>query len=493
MMKKITLPLFFVFLFALAAMPLVPAGAWSNENYIYVKTETGTQERYVHRNVHEVVDPRTRFNTNDSVLVLTQIRDISGINTFRIRYDLRGLNNSRSQTVYANVFSPNYQNWPETISSWNYFDRLPDGQYEYKVLISINDGGYRLLDTKRFEVGRGGSNYEPCYNCGHDYYDDDRDYDHRYDYDYYGRYNYTYGWTHMGTNVRSTGNNQYEVVSSKLDFNTDEDVYALTKITNIYGIDRFRVRHEVYANGNQYYRRQDAAEQRPDKDNWSYNFSYSNLGKLPEGYHEIRIFISVNGGSYTLLDKKNISVNRARNAYYDNRYDYRYNWTQADINVRHVRGYIYDVDNPKATFTTDENVVALTKLSDIKNIEYFQIKHELIKSGSVIRTSESPIRRPNRNYWEYNYFDTDFGRLSPGSYQVKVYVRINGGSYKYLDTKNISVEDRYYQHTNYYDTDYNYDWTHTGTKVIYGSSSGYQPYYPQPYPYYYNSVAPYYN
>lgn len=470
MTKKTTLPIILAFILIFSGWPFFKADARSNESYRYLKTETGTAVRHVHRHVHEVVNPRTNFSANDSVAALTQISNISGINTFQFRYDLYGLDNNRQQTVYSNTFYPNYQNWPETISSWNYFDRLPDGRYEFKVSISLNSGSYRLLDTERFDVGTPKPHYPPVYQPPHQP---------RPGYPY-GRINYDYNYTHTGLNIRHTGNHAYEIVGGKTNFSVNEDVNALTKLSNIYGIDRFRVSYEVYQDGHKFYRRVDAGEQFPRLASWNYNFSHANIGKLPAGSHELRTYITIDGAGYTLLDRKTITVGSVKPAYFD----YRYNWTQSDIRVRHVSGYIYDVTSPKSTFTTDESVFALTKISEIRNVEHFRIKHELMRGNSVYRTSESPVRRPNYAYWEYNYFHSDFGRLPAGSYRIRVHITINGGAYKLLDTKNITVEDRRPV------ADYRYDWTETGSYQDYAyAPSQYPPYYSPEHPYYYSRTG----
>jgi hypothetical protein len=64
----------------------------------------------------------------------------------------------------------------------------------------------------------------------------------------------------------------------------------IIKISDIKGVDRFKIKHEVYRDGNNYYKSDETPEQRPGNNSWEYNYTWANLGSLPSGNHEIRVF-----------------------------------------------------------------------------------------------------------------------------------------------------------------------------------------------------------
>ena len=437
--------------------------AW-NGNYTYISTETGTQVAYVYRNEYKIVDPRACFNSDDLIFILTKIKNISHINSFSFKYELNSSSNNIRRTEYSNTFYPNGDRWPGIISSWNAFDNLPDGSYKAKVYIKINNGGYKYLDAKYFSVGDYYNDYQP------DYYRDNY---------YYDNYSYYFSWIRAGADIRKTGVYSYEIVNSKISFFDDENIRVLTKLANIRNIDHFRVKHEVYLNGNRFYKKAESPIQWPRGNYWSYNYGKADFGKLPVGNHEIRVYLSINDSSYKLVSKKSISVKRK----YYNYYDYSYGWSKTDTDVRFVGHYKYDLVHEKSVFYTDENVFVLTKLSNIKGVNTFRVKQELLRNGrTVYKTLLSPNQNPRYDYWEYNYTKNNFGRLPAGNYKIKVYISINHGSYRYLGSTNIEVRQRYGYNGSCRDyssyslaPDYYYNWTKTFANN--------QPYF---YPYYYN-------
>lgn len=501
-MRKIIFPIPILILFIIGTVtPIIPAWAQNNSNnyYTYRSTVLGTGIKHVNGFTYEILNQKSSFNVDDSVVVLTRIYKINQVDAFKIKHEIYWRNSSGS---YRELYSPTYWprgNWWAETYIWNDFGRLPEGDYELRVLLSINGGEYQHLDTKQFNVGgyynynngynnnnnnnyyydqnyyndqNNNNNYNANYyndiNTGNSYYSGDN-----YDYYNYRRTNYDYNWTNAGTSIRDIGNGDYEVVNGKLDFKYEEPVSVLTKLANIDGIQKLRIKQELYLYGNRYYRSNESPEQKIDNSYWRKYYFWTNFGKIPAGYHEVRIYISYNGGRYTEVDKKHISVGQVRDAYYNNRYDYRsdyrYDGTYMDNSVDHVSGYIYQVDNPKTEFTTNERVMVLTKVTNIRGIDSFRIKHELWRDGnSLERSLEAPMQYPRYNYWEYNYSWNDFGYVTAGNYHLRVLISINGSEYKYLDTKYITVTG---QNNN---VNYNYDWTKTGTNI---NNQNYQPNY----------------
>lgn len=331
MKKAIFIAIIAIFVMALA-MPVLPVLAWNshyqNGRYNYLSTETGTNIRHIERHVYRLREQKLNFNTNEPVIVLSKITDINGIDAFRFQYSLYGQGHGFSRVEYGNVFSPHYSNWPETISSWNQFDNLPSGSYELKVAISINNGQYHQIDTKHFSVG---SNYYPA-PSSHPSYTTPAGYNPPYYYSqsssYYARPHYSYSWTHIGAGVRQTGAYSYEIVSSRVNFNRDEDVRVLTKLANIEGIGRFRIKHEIYRRSGTHYRTNEAPIQYPGRSLWKYNYTAVNFNRLPAGDYEVRTYISIDGGRYASLGKKNFSVAGYERDYWHDR-DYRDHWRRS--------------------------------------------------------------------------------------------------------------------------------------------------------------------
>lgn len=467
-----------VFLTILVFFPGYNVNA-SGSNYTYRSTVIGRGINHTSGNAYEVTGASSNLNCNDSVFVMSRIFNIKNVDSFQFKHEVYSKNSWNYRELYSPTYWPNGQWWSETYS-WNDFGRMADGEYELRVYLSVNGGDFRQLDNKSFSVNCGYNNYydnsDYNYNNNSDYYYNNNNYNSE---DNYKGTNYDYNWTNLGTNVRRSGNN-YEMLNSKLEFKGDEQVYALSKFSNIDNIDTFQIKQELYTNGTRLYKTNESGVQHPNN-NYQGSFYYSSsFGKLPSGYHELRVYVRINGGRYVKIDNKQISVNRTKNAYFD----YHYEWSNMDNNVDHINGYVYGMDNPRTNFNTNENVVVLTKLSNIKSIDRFRIKHELYREGSsnYIKYKEAAIQYPHGMNWEYNYSWNDFGKLDSGNYTVKVYLSINDGSYRYLDTKYISVSDYNSNYINYCYNDncnqnYQYEWTQTST----GYPNYQNPYYYNPY------------
>lgn len=500
--KLLFIPALIIFTAGLL-LPIVRADAtnYCGGDYTYRSTVIGTSIHKAKGNAYEVAGQKSNFDANEGIVAMTRIYKITNVDSFQIRHEVFWRNGGLYKELYSPMYWPNGKWWSETYS-WNDFGHLPQGNFEMRISININGCGWRQIDTKQINVSgyyRDQSYYNNYNNnyYGYDYGNDRNYYNGRYNvqpcdystyrndsYNYdYSNMKYRYEWTKAGTNVRDNGNGNFSVINDKQDFKKDENVYALSYFTNLNNVGKFRVKQELYLYGNRLYKTNESAEQRPNNSTWNRYYFWTNFGRLASGYHEVRVSISIDGGKYVEVGKLPVTVERYRNDYVSYNYDY----TQMDNNVSHVRGYIYEVKNPKTEFTTNERVVVLTKMTDISGVDSFRIKHELWQNGnSWIKSLEGQIQYPHYDNWEYNYSWTDFGTVPAGNHQMRVFISVNGGDYKYLATQHINVK----QGTSNNDS-YTYGWTKTGT----GISTVYQPYSYDPYnsqnyyaydPYYYN-------
>lgn len=480
-MKKIlTYSIAFVFLL----IPFAPSLA-SGGDFTFRSTVLGDNVRNTHGFVYEIVNQKDNFNSSEDVYALTRIFNIRNVNSFQFKQVVYSSNNNAYQTLYSPVYRPYGHWWAETYS-WVNFGKLANGNYNLKTYISVDGEYYRELSTKNFTVGNSYNNYNnPCsyndYNCLNNY----NDYNHPCAYnDYncqnnynnfhnYNNYNYNYrpspsfsfSWLKTGLGVNSSYNTAKTVRNEKSDFRTSENIYTLLRLTNIRDVYNFQIKQEVYNSSNRIVRTSESSVYSPNNSYWSESFVNNKIGTLRQGDYKIKSYIKTNNGSYKYIAQKNITVN---NYNYNHNYNqsYNYNYTHSDNYLRHNSGYIYSLDNPKTTFQTNENVVVLTKLSNIRNINTFQIKHELYLNGnSRNKVMESPAQSPRNNYWEYNYNSNNFGNLPAGNHKIKVYIRINNGPWKLLDTVSITVNNYGSYNSNNYNKNYNYDWTETGDQV----------------------------
>jgi hypothetical protein len=467
-------------------LPALPTYAWGGY-YTFRSTVAGAGINNVGNNVYQIQDERYNFDKGETVYALTRIFNVTNITSFRFKHEVVGNNFYRAGE--SPIFRPN-RNWWQEVYYWYNFDDIPAGDYDLISYIQIDGDYYKQLQTKHITV-RDSRYRTASYDNNkknHGYYNPNVINKGNYDYNrvayrgnnYTGRYQrqpqYSFEWTQTGKGIRSVGNNAYEIVNQTGNFNTNESVYALTKLNNIKDTNVFRIKHEIYRDGNVYYKSDETPEMKPNYNLWENSYIRANLGRLPVGRYELRVSISINGGNYTRLTTKPIDV--GRNCAYNDYscFDYKYDWSRTDQDIRQISTYGYDTVNPRSEFYTDENVIVLTKLGSIRGIDRFKIKHELYKdNNSQIRTIESDERQPRNSNWDYNYTWSDFGRLSYGNYSIKVYISINGGYYQYLDTKNISVKDRnnYSNYNNSNNQYYNYEWTQTGTNNNYYQNQSY--------------------
>ena len=477
-MKKVLIISILSIFFLLPFAPIKASGG----DFSFRSTVLGANVQNTHGFVYEISNQKYNFSSNEDVYALTRVFNIRNMHSFQFKQVAYSSNNNVYETLYSPVYRPYGQWWAETYS-WVNFGKLASGNYNLKTYISVDGGYYRELSQKNFTVG---SYYDGYGGYQKDYYkhDDYRYKDYKYD-DYryrdtYKKYypSYHYEWIKTGLGVSGSSNYSKTIKNERDYFKTSENIYTLVKLTNIKEVDYFRIKQEVYNSRNNLSKKSESSIYRPNNAYWAQSYAENKIGRLSEGDYRIKTYIKINNESYKYLGEKRIKVRSYTYDKYDKydhdygqKYspDYQYSWTHSDNNLRHDSGYIYSLDNPKTTFITNENVVVLTKLSNIKNIDRLQIKHEFFKDGrSRYKTLESPERRPGGAHWQYNYNYNNFGTMPEGNHKIKVFIRINGGSWKQIDTVSITVK-RFgtYSSSNYntYNANYNYDWTQTGSQV----------------------------
>ncbi len=513
MNKKITL-IPFIFIFVLSLFLALPLAVKAQSSYyVFRSTALGSGVKQTGQYVHEINNEKINFSADESVFFLTRIFNITNVDRFQFKHEIR------SSSFTKDVFSPMYyprKAWWAEIYYWDELGSLPAGNYEIKTYISIDGGYYAFNRATNFTVAQYaqyappsdyyyGAPVSPVYQPTQTYPSQ------TYPYYYTQARNYSYNWTHIGKNVRQTGAYSYEILNPTMDFTSNEDVYALTKISNISGIDSFRVKYDIYLNGNRYYKSNEAPMLWPRNNAWESNYSWGNLGKLPAGYHEIRTFLSINNGAYTKLNSQQISVDRNINYYdlgyrqdydrrlpadrgidyYDPRYrldddrrdgrsyrprkveaSYKYDWTRVNTYITHVGGYNYNTAD-KSDYWTDENIKVLTKISDIKNVDTFRVKHKLYRGSTFVKEIISSERHPNNSYWNYNYAQSDFGKQTVGSYTVKTYISVNKETYKLLGSKNFTVKTRRVSSDYRYRPDYDFRDRYPSRRTDYRYDSSY--------------------
>lgn len=496
-------------LFALVASSFLPAFSVKAYGgyYTYRSTVFGTGVSQTGQYVYEIQNQKDRFNTNESVFFLTRIFNITNVTSFSFKHEIRGAGIYRE--FYSEYYTPN-RNWWAEIYYWKEIGQLPAGTYETKTYINVDNEGYRLRDTKNFSVENAYA-YNPYYpptsypaTPAYDPYYNNIPY-------YAEAAHYSYNWTHTGKNIRKTGDYSYEIVSQATEFSTSEDVYALANLSDIRGIDSFRIKFEVWQDGNRLQKTNEVPTLWPHRERWGYNYSWGNLGKLPRGEYQIRTFIQIDGGFYRHLNTQQIYVGGVLSGY-ENRCNlphrtwdrpcdtrnwlpyrdvehYKYEWTRFGTDIKSEGGYDYSIVNQKSSFYTDENVKALTRISEIRGIDKFQIKYKLFLGNILKKEYVASVQKPSRNRWNYNYSNYNFGKITTaGSYSVKVFISVEGGTYKLLDTKNFTVTEKYtYRDRDRRDRDYRpcypaqtYDnyYSRTGTDSAYYSNDYNRPYSP---------------
>ncbi|HAM88396.1 MAG: hypothetical protein US83_C0004G0012 [Candidatus Falkowbacteria bacterium GW2011_GWC2_38_22] len=471
MFKKLFLMALCV-IFALGLLVSLPKIANAqNASYTFRSTIMGAGINQTGQYSYEISGAKSDFNVNESPYFLTRIFNISNVDKFQFKHEIRSASYSRE--IFSPVYNPNGQWWSE-IYYWDELGKIPAGNYELTTYVSINGGYYKYERKTNFSVSND-NYYTPVVdqNTYRPYED--------YQYYYAQSRNYTYNWTNVGKNIQKTGQYSYAIVNKTMNFNSNEDVYALAMVSNISGIDTFQIKFDIYANGNRYIRTNEVPTLWPRGQKWADNYSWANLGKLSNGYYEIRTHISINGGSYVKLNTQTINVgNSCENRNYNCSRDcsnsdkwnrrnndcgrscdykpaYTYDWTRLNDSVKKTGTYRYDMSDRSNVFYSDESIKALTRISNINNIGFFQVKHDLYQNGTFKREYLGSSQKPDRNYWEYNYTQSDLGQLSEGDYMLKTYISVDGSSFQLVGTKNFSVKIKRISTQNSYHRNYNND------------------------------------
>jgi len=439
--KLISIALCTIFVFSLIAVLPQRADA-QNPYYSFRSTVMGSGVRQTGRYAYEISGEKNSFSANESPYFLTRIFNITDVDRFQFKHHIRG--NSYNREIYSPVYNPGNKWWSE-IYYWDELGKLPAGNYDIQSFVSVNGGYFQLEKTVSFSVYSGDSYYGAV--SGQTSF---RPAD-SYSYFYAQEQNYSFNWTHIGKNVRKTGQYSYEIDSQANTFTNNEDVYALAKISNISGVDNFQVKFDVYTNGNRYTKTNEVGKLWPHGQVWADNYSWANLGKLANGYYEIRTSISVNGGAYTRVNTQTINVGsqyrrgergvrregRRENSY---RPEYNFDWTHVNTKINNLGTSKYDMADRSGDFYNNEDIKALTKLSNIRNIGYFQVKLDLYQDGTFKREYLAVSQKPDGKSWGYNYTQSDLGQLSEGDYILKAYVSVDGSSFQFVGHKNFTVK-----------------------------------------------------
>jgi hypothetical protein len=449
--------------------------------------------------VFEIAGERYNFSTGDSIHALARIFNITNVGTFKFRFEVL-----RNGVYYKEWQSQEYRPggawWAETYS-WHNFGQMAIGSYQIRTYISLNGQSWVHRDTKNFSVGGPSYNAPAYYNPNYVapvnqpynyYYNPSPSYNPPYSPGNYNPnpgyyYGYTYhepvyshGYTKLGTDVRNTHSWYYQIVNERNLYDTNENIYVLTQLRDIQYVDRFRLKFEVYRDNKTKYKTHESPWYYPRGDLWKENYNSYKLGKMPEGDHEVRVYIRINDDNYRRIYVKDFEVDRDYlDDYYDDAVDYHYDYTYVGSRVDQIGPYDYRMADPGSHFDEDDYIRVMTRLSDMRYVDKFRVKHVLYKDDRSISTKEGAWQYPRRNWWQFNYTISDFGRLlKDDDYEVKTYVRINDKAYKYVGSREFSIDDDYYNY-NYsynYNSGYNYNSNYNQTY-----NYNYQPSYPYGY------------
>lgn len=284
--------------------------------------------------------------------------------------------------------------------------------------------------------------------------------------------NLTYRSTVAGTGVEKFAGDYNRIVGEKNDFSPDENIHVMTRVFNIKNVNNFRIKHHVIKNGN-FYKDFYSKNYAPSRRWWAETYAWNSLGKLPEGNYDVQTYISVDNEPYNYHKNLAFHIANSGHNYQPTNYNYtnynipdykqsnyqnfNYITTHTGAGVRDLGVWKYEVTNPKTKFTSNESLHVIGQLDKISGIDRFKLRYELYRDNSLYKTLYSWEQQPNGQYWAYNYTWVNFGKLPVGNYNLRTYININGGNYKWLNSKDLEVVKNY----NYSDwnNDYNYsDW-----------------------------------
>lgn len=254
---------------------------------------------------------------------------------------------------------------------------------------------------------------------------------------------YQYKGSVLGTGVKEKGNYSYEMKGQKNVFRTDEDVWVMSRLAAINGPKIFQFRDEVHLQDGRLFKRLYSPEYRPNGKYWANTYSWNKLGRIPAGNHKVKIYLSVNGGDYRLMETENLYIINAQKAVLGEkifRTDYR-----------------YDVVSQKTEFRSDEDIYAVTKLSSLRNVRSLKVRNKIVAGNELISTAMTELTSfPESMAYVVNRFD----ELMPGSYTLITDVSANGDAYVRKGSQDIRVVG--ISNPDYY---YQFDWTHIGNSV----------------------------
>jgi len=469
-------------------------------SFTYRSTVLGSSVEQFQGGYNRIVNTKTVFSDGEQVHALTRVFNILNINTFQIKHQLFKDGNY-VHDFYSTEYSPKRQWWAESYA-WNNLGKLAAGNYKLRVYISVDHEAYQFYRDVVFVVS-GNTNYVQ----GNDYIQNlpiatpiYHDYGNRYLQEQ-PNYNFNFVWTHTGSDVRDLGQYMYEVVNRKDTFNENERLFVVGKLVDIRGIERFKMKYDLYLNST-FYKTLSSYEQKPMGNYWKYNYTSVNFERVPAGHYTLKTSVSINGGAFTTLNTKSITVyqvysdyrsgnyfvdydagrylpelNNSNNNYYfyDNRYqpnrDFRrtryddrrtiYNYLKMTTGVGTIRtssgacGSSYRIQSAKNIFSSSENVKVVTEI-ELTNARRVEVRHDLHlnNSGSVSKSLNVNTTCNNNNYKSITLFYSDFGRLQRGDHRIKSYIKIDNGAWKYLNYKNVKVLNS--------TGNYKYDWTKVG-------------------------------
>jgi len=496
-MTKNVLKFFYITFFSGLAflVPVFVSAYYSNVTYR--STVLGTAVEQFSDDYNRIVNEKNTFNSGEQVYALTRVFNITNINNFQIKHQLFR-DGSFVNDFYSSAYSPNNRWWAETYA-WSNLGSLTSGAYNLKIYIKINNEPYQFhrdvafrVDDYVYNQDTTPTNYSP--------YALYPSYDSRY-VQSQPDYNFNFVWTHTGSGVRDMGIYVYEVVDQKNTFHENEQVFVLGKLVDIRGIDRFKMKYDLYLN-NTFYKTLYSWEQKPEGSEWAYNYTWVNFEKLPAGQYQLNTSISINGGSYTGLDVKTLSVYRFYDNFYggdyrvgDNRsynYDYNYNNNYfPNLNNDSYHNYYYDNRDPrnrgsnydyikmttgvgatryttnicgnnyriqssKNVFRINENVYVVTEV-ELDNARRVEVRHDLhLNNSSNVSKSLTATVNCNTDHRQVKTgLHSNFGRITGGNHKIKSYIRLDNGTWRYLDFRDIKVSASA--------GSYKYSWTRTGT------------------------------
>lgn len=435
---------FYLLTFFVAVLFIFPLLAKAYDgNFVYRSTVLGKGVEQFPGGYNRIVGESNSFNTRENIYALSRVFNITDVQSFQIKHELYR-NGVYYKDYYSEYYRPGGRWWAETYA-WNNMGNLPSGNYSLKVYSRKGNSAFDFHREVFFNVAKDYNNYYQPYN------------------NYLGL-NFNFVDTYVGTGVRDMGIYVYEIVNQKENFFHNEPLYVIGRLAEIRGIERFKMKYDLYLNGAQY-KTLYSWEQKPNYEYWPYNYTWVNFGNLPVGIYSLQTSININGGSYVMLNTKTINVYDAycRDYWYfhknycwnrdymwtdfgnnkelDYGNEFRYEWTKIGTEYKWSAWYEYQPHiSEKSNFSSGDRLSVLTKIDNTEILSNYQIRHELWRGNKIEKIIESEKIHINYSSKGKEYFWSNFNYLYPGSYQLKVLVRTNDTPYKIMDSKYLQVD-----------------------------------------------------